>query len=131
MGPSSARNQPHHETETAVFIRAVYSERQLLEVLADFWHNHFNVFPQSGTIASVFSHYNNSVIRTHLLGNFREMLEAVATSPAMLFYLDNFVNNNAGPNENYARELFELHTLGADRYLGVGRTERGSSGRNR
>ena len=120
-GPSSARNQPLHETETAVFIRAVYSKRQLLEVLADFWNNHFNVFPQSGAISSMFSHYDNSVIRPHLLGNFREMLEAVATSPAMLFYLDNYVNVNAGPNENYARELFELHTLGADHYLGVGR----------
>ena len=118
-GPSSARNQPLHETEAAVFIRAVHSKRQLREVLADFWNNHFNVFPQSGTISSVFSHYDNSVIRPNLLGNFREMLEAVATSPAMLFYLDNYLNINAGPNENYARELFELHTLGADRYLGV------------
>ena len=66
-----------------------------------------------------FAHYDRDVIRSNALGNFRKMLEDVGTSPAMLFYLDNNSNQVAGPNENYARELFELHTLGAENYLGV------------
>ena len=112
---------PIWETAMATFLRAVYSRRQLVEVLADFWHNHFNVMGWAYRIAPVWVHYDRDVIRGHMLGNFREMLEAVATSPAMLYYLDNFINSRAGPNENYARELFELHTLGAENYLGVGR----------
>ena len=97
-----------------------HSERQLVQVLSDFWFNHFNVFPEDVLVRSVFSHYEQDVIRAHVLGNFREMLEAVATSPAMLFYLDNVASRNSGPNENFSRELFELHTLGSENYLGVG-----------
>ncbi len=114
------QNQPFHESEAAVFVRAVHSRRQLVQVLGDFWFNHFNVFPEDVLVTSVFSHYEQDVIRAHALGNFREMLEAVATSPAMLFYLDNVASRNSGPNENFSRELFELHTLGAENYLGVG-----------
>ncbi|NOZ72892.1 MAG: DUF1800 domain-containing protein [Chloroflexi bacterium] len=115
------RMLPLWETLAATFLKAVYSKRQLVEVLADFWHNHFNVWGWMYEVAPVFVHYDRDVIRRHMLGNFREMLEAVATSPAMLYYLDNFINSRAGPNENYARELFELHTLGAENYLGVAR----------
>ena len=61
------------------------------------------------------------MIRKHALGNFRKLLGAVAKSPTMLYYLDNYINSQAGPNENFARELFELHTLGAENYLGVKR----------
>ena len=114
------QNQPFHESEAAVFVRAVHSRRQLVQVLGDFWFNHFNVFPEDVLVTSVFSHYEQDVIRAHALGNFREMLEAVATSPAMLFYLDNVASRNSGPNANFSRELFELHTLGAENYLGVG-----------
>ena len=114
------QNQPFHESEAAVFLRAVHSKRQLVQVLSDFWFNHFNVFPEDVLVTSVFSHYEQDVIRANVLGNFREMLEAVATSPAMLFYLDNVASRNSGPNENFARELFELHTMGAENYLGVG-----------
>ena len=89
-------------------------------MLSDFWFNHFNVFPEDVLVTSVFSHYEQNVIRANALGNFREMLEAVATSPAMLFYLDNVASRNSGPNENYSRELFELHTMGAENYRGVG-----------
>lgn len=113
------RIQPMQETEKATWLRAVYSRRQLLEVLADFWHNHFNVNGDDGRVASVFVHYDREVIRKHCLGNFREFLEAVAKSPAMLFYLDNGINQSSNPNENYARELFELHTLGSRNYLGT------------
>jgi uncharacterized protein (DUF1800 family) len=103
-------------------VRAVYSKRQLQEVLADFWHNHFNVSPdRDEMIAPTFADWDKNVIRKHLLGNFRQMLGAVATHPAMLYYLDNASSNRAGPNEDWARELFELHTLGSEHYLGVKR----------
>jgi uncharacterized protein (DUF1800 family) len=115
------RETPAKDVRAATLIRAVYSKRQLLEVLVDFWHNHFNVYAWGDSYASsTWAHYDRDVIRAHALGNFRQLLEAVATSTAMLYYLDNTVNQVAGPNENYARELFELHTLGADNYLGVG-----------
>src|SRR5712691_1749820 len=112
------RNLPLLETIEATFIKAVYGRRQLLEVLVDFWHNHFNVFGDTDGVQPVFVHYDRDVIRANALGNFRKMVEDVGTSPAMLFYLDNNSNQVAGPNENYARELFELHTLGAGNYLG-------------
>jgi uncharacterized protein (DUF1800 family) len=113
------RHQPVRETEVATWLRAVYSQRQLQEVLADFWHNHFNVHGGDNNIATIFVHYDRDVIRAHAFGNFREMLGAVAKSPAMLFYLDNFQSQSGNPNENYARELFELHTLGVEHYLGT------------
>jgi uncharacterized protein (DUF1800 family) len=113
------RNLPLHETVEATLIKAVYSRRQLLEVLVDFWHNHFNIYGDTEGVQPVFVHYDRDVIRANALGNFRTLLEAVGTSPAMLFYLDNNSNQVAGPNENYARELFELHTLGAENYFGV------------
>jgi uncharacterized protein (DUF1800 family) len=113
---------PTNETKFATLVRAVYSKRQLQEVLADFWHNHFNISPDRDVrIAATFANWDREVIRKHLLGNFRQMLGAVATHPAMLYYLDNASSNRAGPNENWARELFELHTLGAENYLGVKR----------
>jgi uncharacterized protein (DUF1800 family) len=117
--PGDWKNLPLRETIDATFIRAVYSRRQLQEVLVDFWHNHFNVFRDTDGVQPGFAHYDRDVIRANALGNFRKMLEDVGTSPAMLFYLDNNSNQVAGPNENYARELFELHTLGAENYLGV------------
>ncbi|MEK7423379.1 MAG: DUF1800 domain-containing protein, partial [Actinomycetota bacterium] len=98
------------------------SERQLFEVLVDFWHNHFNVYGWEFIEAPVWVHYDRDVIRPNVLGNFRQLLEAVAKSPAMLVYLDNFINFAAeledgtpvGSNENYARELIELHCMGAE-----------------
>ncbi len=107
---------PFFETRTATWTRAVYSRRQLLEVLVDFWHNHFNVHALQSPIRSIWAHYDRDVIRANALGNFRTMLEAVARSTAMLYYLDNVFSEDSGPNENYARELFELHTLGAAVY---------------
>lgn len=107
---------PLTETVQATFLKAVYSKRQLQCVLADFWHNHFNVYGPHDDVAPLFVHYDRDVIRRHALGNFRAMLQAVAQSPAMLFYLDNYVSSVEGPNENYARELLELHTLGVGSY---------------
>ena len=113
------RYAPIYQTQRAAYVRAVYSRRQLTEVLADFWHNHFNIHAPDYWIGPLWVHYDRDVIRPHLLGNFREMLETVAKSFPMLHYLDLFVNTVVGPNENFARELFELHTLGAENYLGV------------
>jgi uncharacterized protein (DUF1800 family) len=118
----SERIRPANETVQATFLRAIYSKRQLVEVLADFWHNHFNVYGWDNWSASTWVHYDRDVIRANQLGNFRTMLGAVAKSPAMLYYLDNISNTSAGPNENYAREMFELHTMGAENYFGVAST---------
>ncbi len=127
-------------------LRAVFTERQLQEVLVDFWFNHFNVFAGKGADRLYVADYERSAIRPHVLGTYRELLGAVARSPAMLFYLDNWMSTDpngihpatplqarrvqlarpplrppaaraaarTGLNENYARELMELHTLGVD-----------------
>ncbi len=104
---------PVIETQLMGLNRAVYSQWQLAEILADFWHTHFSVEGVRFGIAPVFVHYDRDVIRAHMLGNFRQMLEAVTTSTAMMYYLDNVSNTRWGPNENFAREVQELHTLGA------------------
>ncbi|MFN8439791.1 MAG: DUF1800 domain-containing protein [Caldilineaceae bacterium] len=113
------RTMPVRETERATFVKAIYSKRQLNELLADFWHNHFNVYGWDYWTAPVFVHYDRDVIRANMWGNFHTLLDAVAQSTAMIYYLDNASNTSAGPNENYARELFELHTMGAENYMGV------------
>ncbi|MDQ3206302.1 MAG: DUF1800 domain-containing protein [Pseudomonadota bacterium] len=112
------RMRPAWETQRAAFVRATYSRRQLREMTVNFWHDHFNVTASDFSAGPVFVHYDRDVIRPHAFGNFRAMLEAVASSPSMLFYLDNVSNTRAGPNENWGRELLELHTLGAAHYLG-------------
>lgn len=110
-------------TEAKIY-RAVLSERQLEEVLVDFWFNHFNVFMDKGADRWLTTSYERDAIRPHVLGKFEEMLKATAQHPAMLFYLDNWQSVSEvfgkrlpkprGINENYARELMELHTLGVD-----------------
>jgi uncharacterized protein (DUF1800 family) len=112
------RMRPAWETQRAAFVRATFSRRQLFEVVANFWHDHFNVTASDFSAGPVFVHYDRDVIRPHAFGNFRQMLEAVAQSTSMLYYLDNLSNTRSGPNENFARELLELHTLGAENYLG-------------
>ncbi|GAC1537537.1 MAG: DUF1800 domain-containing protein [Herpetosiphon sp.] len=115
------RVRPSDEVRAATWIRALYSKRQLQEVLADFWHNHFNVATNSAdVIHTTLPLYDRDVIRKNCFGNFRAFLGDVATSHAMLYYLNNLTNRTTGgkgSNENYARELFELHTLGSDNYL--------------
>ncbi|HZX26002.1 MAG TPA: DUF1800 domain-containing protein [Telluria sp.] len=123
-----AARQAAYEVESARLLRALYSPRQLEEVLTDFWFNHFNVFINKGLDRALVASYERDAIRPYVLGNFRDMLGATAKHPAMLFYLDNHLStapgfvprrggaqaNRAGLNENYARELMELHTLGVD-----------------
>jgi len=112
------RRRPREEVTAATILRAVHSRWQLREVLASFWHDHFNVDAFSGDEISVaLPTYDRDVIRRHALGNFRAFLEAVATSTAMLYYLSNRSSRAGAANENYGRELFELHTLGRDAYL--------------
>jgi uncharacterized protein (DUF1800 family) len=112
-------SKPAHELVDATFLRAVYSKKQLVEILADFWHDHFNVYFWQDDGVPLIVSYNRDVLRANMLGNFRQMLEAVATHPSMLYFLNQDNSSDAGPNENFARELFELHTLGAESYLGV------------
>ena len=99
---------------TMVTLRAIYSQRQLYEVMVDFWTNHFNIFALKDRTAFLKPVDDRKVIRPHALGNFRDLLSASAHSPAMLFYLDNQANRKGHPDENYARELLELHTLGVN-----------------
>jgi uncharacterized protein (DUF1800 family) len=117
------------DLQESKILRAVYSNRQLDEVLVDFWFNHFNVFLDKGADHYLTTEYERDAIRPHVLGKFRDLLEATAKSPAMLFYLDNWESvgpstpaafprgpnaQRRGLNENYGRELLELHTLGVD-----------------
>lgn len=104
---------PLIETQYLALIRATFSQWQLAEVLADFWHTHFSVDGNKFEVSPVFVHYDRDVIRPNMLGNFRAMIGAVTRSTAMMYYLDNVWNSKYGPNENYAREIQELHTLGA------------------
>jgi uncharacterized protein (DUF1800 family) len=144
------------ELSMAKMTRAVYSERQLDEMMVDFWYNHFNVYAAKGADRWLITDYERDAIRPHAMGKFRDLLEATAKSPAMLFFLDNWLsvdpagwkkvqeekemggprrffggiprfpgidppmnpnakqNQDRGLNENYGRELMELHTLGVD-----------------
>lgn len=112
--------RPYREVEKAAFTRAVYSNRQLFELIAEFWHMHFNVYaPLDRDTYVSWASWDRDVIRQHAFGNFYEMVHASARHPTMLRYLDNYANGRGGFNENYARELFELHTMGAENYRGL------------
>ncbi|MEM8932952.1 MAG: DUF1800 domain-containing protein, partial [Acidobacteriota bacterium] len=110
--------QPFWETQFQTFLRAIHSRRQLFEKMVGFWHDHFNVYGDDQPFGPMFVELDRDAIRANALGNFRDMVTAVTRSIAMLFYLDNAYNSNDDANENYARELLELHTLGADHYFG-------------
>ncbi len=101
-------------------LRAVHSQNQLKETLNWFWFNHFNVSQRKGVIAAMVGDYSENAIRPHVLGKFRDLLMATAFHPAMLQYLDNQQNEAGKLNENFARELMELHTMG----VGSGYTQK-------
>ena len=102
------------ELTTATMLRQIFSQRQLFEVMVEFWTNHFNI-AASATPEIYYKVVDDRVvIRAHALGSFPAMLKASARSLAMQYYLDNVSNTKSGPNENYARELMELHTLGVE-----------------
>jgi uncharacterized protein (DUF1800 family) len=115
---AAERRRPRDEVIAATVLRAVHSRWQLREVTCGFWHDHFNVDAVgSEAIGVALPAYDRDVIRTHCFGNFREFLEAVAKSAAMQYYLSNRSSRAGSANENYARELFELHSMGRDAYL--------------
>jgi uncharacterized protein (DUF1800 family) len=118
-----------NELQQAKLLRALYGERQLLEVMTDFWFNHFNIYLNKDADQYLVPAYERDVIRAHALGKFKDLLVATAQSPAMLYYLDNWLSMGpkspvalaankgkagqaiSGLNENYGREIMELHTL--------------------
>ena len=111
------------EFTNAKVVRAVHGKNQLEEVLVDFWFNHLNVFVNDGFDRYSISSYERDAIRPHVLGRFRDLVQAASLHPAMLFYLDNYLNTvprrvgnrvTGGINENQGRELLELHTVGVD-----------------
>ncbi|HXI61312.1 MAG TPA: DUF1800 domain-containing protein, partial [Pyrinomonadaceae bacterium] len=117
------------ELQRAKLLRAVYSDQQLYELMVDFWENHFSIFANKDDDRYLLTGYDRETIRPFAMGRFRDLLGATAHSPAMLFYLDNWRSSvprpypakgdkpagvDGGFNENYARELMELHTLGVD-----------------
>lgn len=120
-----AANHVAEEAGQARLLRAIYSPAQLQEVMTDFWFNHFNVFRDKGIEGRIWvGAYERDAIRPYALGRFRDLLGATAKHPAMLYYLDNWQSAvprpdkngdiKGGLNENYAREVMELHTLGVD-----------------
>ncbi|KUL29557.1 DUF1800 domain-containing protein [Actinoplanes awajinensis] len=103
---------PMWQLAFAAPVRAIWSERQLYEVMTDFWSNHLNVTCPSGDVWDNRTDYDRTVIRKYALGTFADLLKASARHPAMLTYLDNRFSTRLAPNENYGRELLELHTVG-------------------
>jgi len=110
----AALNLPAREAGHRQLLRQLYSEQQLLEQMSWFWFNHFNVHQYKRDVRVLLPDYEEAALRPNALGNFRQLLGAVARHPAMQRYLDNDQNSAGRPNENYARELLELHTLGVD-----------------
>jgi uncharacterized protein (DUF1800 family) len=102
------------ELKQVTLLRQVYSRRQIYESMVEFWSDHFNITVAKGDCWYLKVVDDREVIRAHAMGNFRDLLFASAHSPAMLVYLDNQVNHREAPNENYAREVMELHTLGVN-----------------
>jgi uncharacterized protein (DUF1800 family) len=107
-------NQLAYEAARRHLLRAIYAHDQLREQLVWFWLNHFSVFAQKAQVRWTVADYEEHAIRPHVLGHFRELVLATLTHPAMLQYLDNAQNARGHLNENHARELLELHTLGVD-----------------
>ncbi|HET9484721.1 MAG TPA: DUF1800 domain-containing protein [Xanthomonadales bacterium] len=116
---SGRQNQALDELRGAILLRQIFSPRQLYEQMVEFWGNHFAMFHVDGVLRYFKTVDDREVVRRHAMGRFGDLLRASAKSPAMLYSLDNYTNVVGGPNENYARELMELHTLG----IGGGYTE--------
>ncbi len=121
----SVRNRPFSELDRITYLRGAYSQWQFREVISDFWNNHFHVFSRTRNETRGFMPSYQSALRgdqagSRLFGNFFDLLFNSARNAAMLYYLDNYRNSWPNPNENYAREVLELHTLGAlENYYGA------------
>jgi len=112
MAINQAGNQALYETARRHLMRALQSPSQLREQMTWFWMNHFSVFSGKANVRWTLAEYEDQAVRPHALGSFRDLVMATLTSPAMLEYLDNAQSAAGRINENYARELMELHTLG-------------------
>lgn len=110
----AATNHPVQELKHAAILRAVHSKRQLYERVVEFFTDHFSIYIKDGSVRMLKPTDEREVIRKHAFGKFGDLLRASMRSAAMLMHLDNDENSKDGPNENYARELMELHTLGVD-----------------
>jgi uncharacterized protein (DUF1800 family) len=115
--PPPERARPRQETLVNILMRNVSSLQPWEEAWVSFWRDHFSIFGQDQNVGAFSPHWEQNVIRQYCWGNFREMLEAVASHPAMLYYLNNRSSRAGSANENFARELFELHTFGKKAYL--------------
>ena len=111
------RSRPRQEVQAATLLEAVDTNTPWEEEWVAFWRDHFSVFGFDSSVGAYLPHWDREVIRRCCWGNFQEMLEATASHPAMLTYLNNRSSRAGSANENYARELFELHTLGRNAYL--------------
>ncbi len=107
---------PARRTRAITLLRAVHSKRQLFERIIEFWNDHFSIDVNAGECRILKAFEDRTAVRAHALGRFRDLLEAVTKSAAMLEYLDNRKNLKSAPNENFARELLELHTLGVETF---------------
>ena len=110
------RIRPAREVQAASLIRAVHADSQLREVMTQFWHDHFNVNSMKDEHTAAYFPLHDRIMRRNALENFRTFLGEVVRSPSMLFYLNNEASKASPANENFARELFELHSLGAENY---------------
>lgn len=113
----SERVRPAQEVIAASLIRATHGQAQLREMMTQFWHDHFNVNSAKDETTAIYFAGFDGALRTRAFGNFRDLLGVVARSPSMLYYLNNADSIASPANENYARELMELHTLGVGNYL--------------
>lgn len=115
--PVPERARPRQETQAAALILAVNSTNPWKDQWISFWRDHFSVYGHDANVGAFLPHWEAKVIQRHAFGNFRQFLQATATHPCMLYYLNNKSSKAGNANENYARELFELHTLGRNAYL--------------
>lgn len=115
--PPPERSRPRKEIQVAILLKGIQSKTYWEEEWVGFWRDHFSIYGYEQNIGAFLPHWENEVIRKNAFGNFRKMLEATATHPCMLYYLNNKSSRAGSANENYARELFELHTLGRKAYL--------------
>lgn len=115
--PNPERNRPRQEIQAAIVLTYVKSSSPWEEEWISFWRDHFSIYAYDQQVGAFSPHWEQQVLRQHCFGNFREFLEAQSTHPAMLYYLNNRSSRAGSANENFARELFELHTLGKEAYL--------------
>ncbi len=115
--PAPERARPRQETQAEILLRTVASGNAWEDAWVSFWRDHFSVNGYDNNVGAFLPHWEREIIQRNAFGNFRSFLEATATHPCMLYYLNNRSSRAGSANENYARELFELHTLGREVYL--------------